>query len=617
MDMRVWKKAWALLDSREKRTAWIVLSIVIISAISSALMIGSVLPFLSVLADTGRIHTVPALAAVYERFEFSSDYSFLIGLGSAMLGMIVIASLMQILKTWYVARFAMLRIHSISQRLMESYLRQPYEFFLNRHSGDMGTRILAETQQLVMHFLRPAAEAIAAVFTISAILILLVWAEPIVTLLAFSIIGVVYIIIFWICRRGLKRLGRERVETNNARFRITSEVLGGIKEIKLLGREASYLEQFSSHSRTMVAAMTTIEVVSLMPKFALEAISFCGIILLCLMFIDPQDLASGEALSGVLPVLGLFAFAGQRLMPELQKLYQALTIIQAGAAAVETVHDDLINRAGGSALPRSMPTGIGLKNRLVLEDVSYHYPGTAQAGVNEVGLEIGVGERIGIVGGTGAGKTTLADLILGLLLHKTGCILVDDVPITQSNLREWQQSVGYVPQHIFLTDASIAENIALGAPREEIDLSRVKDAAEISQLDEFIRSELPDGYSTIVGERGVRLSGGQRQRIGIARALYHDADLIVFDEATSALDNLTEREVMTAIEALPNEKTVIIIAHRLSTVQSCDRIVVLEMGRVVGFDCWSVLMDNNPAFQLIARANETKRFAESSNISEE
>lgn len=614
MEIETWKKAWALLDAREKRSAWLVLSIVILSAISSALMIGSVLPFLSVLADPGRIQTVPALAAAYETFDFDSEYSFLVGLGLATLVMIVLTSIMQILKTWCVARFSMMRIHSISHRLMEAYLRQPYEFFLNRHSGQMGTQILAETQQLVMQFLRPAAEAIAAVFTITAILGLLLLVEPAVTLLAFSVVGSVYIIIFWMCRRALKRLGRERLETNSARFRITHEVLGGIKDIKLLGREGTYLARFASPSRTMAAAMATIEVVSLIPKFALEAIAYVGIILLCLLLIDPQGLTSNVVLGGLLPLLGLFAFAGQRLMPELQKLYQSLTKIQAGTAAVDALHDDLINLLGDGPLPRSIPVGIGLKNLLELEDVSYRYPDAVHAGVDNVELEIGVGERIGIVGGTGAGKTTLADLILGLLLPKAGRILVDGVPITMSNLRAWQQSVGYVPQDIFLTDSSVTENIALGTPLDEIDQSRVEDAARIAQLDEFIQSELPDGYSTVVGERGVRLSGGQRQRIGIARALYHEADLIVFDEATSALDNLTEREVMSAIEALPDEKTVVMIAHRLSTVQRCDRIVVMEHGHVVGCGSWDELMASNLAFQRIAQTNESKKSADNLEI---
>jgi len=287
------------------------------------------------------------------------------------------------------------------------------------------------------------------------------------------------------------------------------------------------------------------------------------------------------------------------MMPELGKLYQSATAIQSGIAAVDTVYADLI---GDSApIPREMPAPLGLKQALELTGVSYRYPNAEQAGVTDISLTIRPGEKIGIVGSTGAGKTTLADIVLGLLRPQSGQLVADGIPVTDSNLQAWQQTVGYVPQEIFLTDANVAENIALGIPPDQIDMDRVTRAARIARVDAFICEDLPMGYDTTVGERGVRLSGGQRQRIGIARALYHDADLIVFDEATSALDNLTEAEVMAAIDALPGDKTVLMIAHRLSTVKRCDRIVVMERGRVVGCDVWSALIVSNPAFQRIAK----------------
>tara|TARA_B110000879_G_scaffold152527_1_gene197452 strand:- start:210 stop:1178 length:969 start_codon:yes stop_codon:yes gene_type:complete len=319
---------------------------------------------------------------------------------------------------------------------------------------------------------------------------------------------------------------------------------------------------------------------------------------------DPQNLTSGAGLESILPILGLFAFAGQRLMPELSKLYQSLAQIQAGSAAVDILYCDLMLQEDVTELPKTQPVGLGLRQQLNLEAVSYHYPDAGHAGVNEITLTIAAGEKIGIVGGTGAGKTTLADLVLGLLNPANGRLLIDGVPVTQNNLCAWQQSVGYVPQDIFLTDASLSENIALGVPLKDINQARVVEAAQIAQIDQFITSDLPEGYDTKIGERGVRLSGGQRQRIGVARALYHDAELIVFDEATSALDNLTEREVMSAIDALPDEKTVLMIAHRLSTLQGCDRIVVMEGGLVVGFDTWDALITENSAFQRIAEPSK-------------
>lgn len=291
-------------------------------------------------------------------------------------------------------------------------------------------------------------------------------------------------------------------------------------------------------------------------------------------------------------------------MPELSKLYQSLARIQAGLAAVDAVYEDLVLRRSAAKLPRTPAKGLGLRRSLHLDGVSYSYPNSEQAGVRDVSLTIRAGEKIGIVGSTGAGKTTLADVILGLLEPGHGKLVVDGTDITPENLRAWMQSVGYAPQDIFLTDASVAENIALGVAPEEIDDKRIRKAARIARIDRFVEEELPEAYQTHIGERGVRLSGGQRQRIGIARSMYHDADLLVFDEATSALDNLTEAEVVDAIDALPGDKTVVMIAHRLSTVKRCDRIVVLEKGRVVGCDSWAALMAGNTEFQRIARLGE-------------
>jgi ABC-type bacteriocin/lantibiotic exporter with double-glycine peptidase domain len=604
IDLSTWKKAWALLETRERRNAWIVLAIIIAGGLSSALMVGSVLPFLSVLAQPRNIETIHALNWAYNTFGFTSDYAFLVALGLTSLVVIVIASAIQLLKTWAVARFAMMRIHSLSSRLMASYLQQPYEFFLNRHSGDMGTRILSETQQLVGQFLQPAAEAVSSIFTIIAIIALLLWAEPLVAVLSLAVLGGVYSLTYWLSRRSLKRLGAERTQANSARFRVANEALGGIKDLKLLGRERDYLARFDEPSYKMARAVTIAQFISVMPKFVLEAIAFGGIILLCLILMEPQNLTSDAGLESILPILGLFAFAGQRLMPELSKLYQSLAQIQVSSATVDIIYRDLILQEDVAELPKTQPVGLGMRQQLNLEAVSYHYPDASHAGVREITLTIAAGEKIGIVGSTGAGKTTLADLILGLLNPSTGRLVIDGVPVTKNNLRAWQQSVGYVPQDIFLTDASLSENIALGVPPKDIDHARVVEAAQIAQIDQFITSDLAEGYETSIGERGVRLSGGQRQRIGIARALYHDADLIVFDEATSALDNLTEREVMSAIDALPDEKTVLMIAHRLSTVKGCDRIVVMEGGRIVGFDTWDALIAENFAFQRITEPSK-------------
>jgi ABC-type bacteriocin/lantibiotic exporter with double-glycine peptidase domain len=594
-------KAWALLDMQERRNAFKVLSVMILGAFASAVMVGSVFPFLSVLANPELIRENYLLAWAHTVGGFNSDYGFLIGLGFGAMAIILLSNLLLILQTWAVARYTQMRVHSISRRLLAHYLAQPYDFFLGRHSGDMSTNILSETQQVVGQFLRPIADLISATLTVLAVLVMLLTVDPVVTSIVVGAFVGIYGGIMMVARRYVRRMGQQRALANQNRFRIAGEALGGIKDIKLLGREAAYLDRFSVPSFDMARAEIGVSVLSQAPRYAIQIIAFGGIILLCILLLEPAGLEGREALGGILPLVGLLAFAGQRLMPEMQKLYQSLTMMTSGAAALHRVYNDLF--AGNVArLDRNQPHPMGLRDKLTLASVTYSYPEAEGTGLSEVGLIIRAGERIGVVGASGAGKTTLADVILGLLRPQSGTMCADGQEITHENLRAWQQTVGYVPQDIFLTDASLSENIALGLQPDEIDEAKVEHAARTAQLHDFVMTQLPDGYATRIGERGVRLSGGQRQRIGIARALYHDADLIVFDEATSALDNLTEREVMESIEALPGEKTILMIAHRLSTVSVCDRIALMEGGNVADVGNWNELMERNEAFRALTNA---------------
>jgi ABC-type multidrug transport system fused ATPase/permease subunit len=493
-----------------------------------------------------------------------------------------------------------LQAHSISRRLLAAYLRQPYEFFLDHHSGDMAKEILVEANQVVQLMFRPAFELIAAILTVLAIVGLLLWIDPKMAVLAFLLVGFIYAVSYGAGGAFIKRAGHRRAGANAQRFRIANEALTGIKDIKLIGRERNYVERFTLSSLVMARAQMAESVITQLPQYVVQAFTFSGIILFCMLLIEPASVDRGESLREMVPTLGVFAFAGQRLMPEFSKVYQMMTRVQYGAAALEGVSRDLKRAEATSPLPIHPPTAMGLKQEISLSSVSYRYPNAATAGLDNVELSIRRGEKVGIVGSTGAGKTTLVDIILGLLTPQHGALVVDATPITLVNQRAWQQSVGYVPQDIFLSDATLTENIALGVPPEEVDQARVERSAIMAQLHEFISNELPQGYATEIGERGIRLSGGQRQRVGIARALYHDADLIVFDEATSALDTLTEREVITSIEALPGDKTILMIAHRLSTVRICDRIIVLDSGRVVGSGSWDELSAGNPYFQRLS-----------------
>lgn len=597
------KMAWELLDRRERRNAFVLLMVVIIAGLSAAAMVGSILPFLTVLADPSLIEGGGLYSQIYEVLGFTSTYQYLIALGAASLSIIVVSNLLQILRAYVSFRFALGRFHSISCRLIEGYLAQQYEFFLHHHSSELSQRVLDESSQVIGNIVTPLINLAAAVFTVSAVVMLLLAVEPILTISAFGVLGCVYGLVIWFSRRYVRRIGVRRFRANTERYRIAVETFGGVKDIKLLGREVRYYRRFQTASSQLVSMDIQSNVISEAPHYVMQMITYGIIIALCLILLDPVQLEEGNSLAGVLPVLGFFALAGQRLMPELQRAFASMTRMQYGLVVLEQVHADLQRMRSVGGLQYEEVPAFKLTDNLRFSSVSYSYPNAEGAGLHDVSFEISRGEKIGIVGTTGAGKTTLADVALGLLRPSSGQFIVDGTLVNDDNIRSWQRSVGYVPQDIFLVDASIRENIALGLQSEDIDDAQICKAACMAQIDDFVRNDLPEGYDTTVGERGVRLSGGQKQRIGIARALYHDADLIVFDEATSALDNLTERDVMEAIDALPGNVTVLMIAHRLTTVQRCDRILVLDKGQVVGFDTWDGLMAENAAFRKIAAVN--------------
>lgn len=600
-----WLRGWSLLDPRERRVAWLVLAIVIAAAVTAAAMVGSILPFLTVLSNPSKIQTVPQLAWVYDRFGFTGTYPFLMALGIATIAMIVIANGMQMLRTYAVARFTMMRMHSLSYRLLSLYLGQPYEFFLAGHTGDMSAKILNESTQVVQNFLRPAAEVISAAITLAMILVVVIWVDPVIAISAIVALGSVFAAIFVLNSQKLTVMGKDRNVANKDRYRVAGEALDGIKDIKLLGGEQVFMNRFMRHSLKMAWSNIGKNVATQVPPYLIQTVVFAGVIVLCLLMLESGAADPAEVMADLIPTLGVMALAAQRLMPELSRLFSNAGLLRFGQAAVDAVYDDLVDRQLAQSLTaENSQEALPLQKTLAMENISYRYPNADRAGLDGISLTIRAGERIGVVGTSGAGKTTLADVMLGLLQPQSGEILVDGTLVTEDLLPAWRRTVGYVPQDIYLMDASVSENIAFGTASGRIDQAQVEAAARLAQLDAFVQSDLPQGYDTPIGERGLRLSGGQRQRIGIARALYRDAGLIVFDEATSALDNVTEQGVMASMDALPGDKTLVMVAHRLTTVRNCDRILVLDQGRVAGFDTWEQLEASNPVFQTLIRQGQ-------------
>lgn len=595
----MYRKLFSLLDRRERRQFYVVCAMILVMGLFDMAGVAVILPFLRVVTDPSIIESSTRLSAIYDWFAPSSMQNFLVFLGGIVLAVLLLSLVVKVVTMYAVARFSQMRKYHLSSRLLEGYLRQPYVWFLERHSSQLTKTVMQEVDRVVGSAMVPAMRIIAQMTTVSFMLLLLLLIEPKVAISVGIVLAGLYILIFGTVRKTLSRVGETLVEVNSQRFRVISEVIGGVKEVKLAGIERNYMKRFRKptliHAKTLMIEQLAVE----MPRYLLEALLFGGMVIIVLVLL----ISNNGSITDVIPVLGLFAVAGLRMLPAVQLVYHSLSAMRVGRAVLDIVHRDLhlLGKSGSDLPEEDGRKPLKLTDMLELVDVKYAYPNMERAAIEGMNMTIAANTTVGIVGGTGAGKTTTVDVILGLLTPDGGRMTADGVEINRSNIRAWQDNVGYVPQQIFLTDDTVAANIAFGVPEEKRDQAKIERAAKIASLHDFVLSELPDGYSTWVGERGVRLSGGQRQRIGIARALYHDPDILILDEATSALDNITERAVMDAVSNLGHAKTIIMIAHRLTTVQDCDTIFLLENGCVSASGTYEELVEKNTVFRSMAK----------------
>ncbi len=588
----------ALLTAHERRRAIQVFVLMLLMALVEALGIVSIMPFVAVLANAEIVTKNYYLSAVYNYFGFTNPDIFLIFLGLGTLSVFLTGLVLKAATVYASLRYTNMRTHSLTCRLLAAYLRQPYAFFLGRNTADLGKTVLSEVGRVTNGVLLPMLRVLSGMVVAITILFMLVWIEPFLSLAVAVVLGGAFAIVYLSTRRLLHVIGKERVKANELRFVLANEALNGVKELRLMGRVDAYLARFWRPSERYARHQATSKTIGELPQFGIQAIVFGGA-LFSVLFLTAQRGGLDEAL----PYISLYALAGYRLMPAFQVVFNNLTRIRFALPTLELLHNDLTDKEDQALLDgEQRDVSQRLNGTIRLNGVTYQYPGMERSAVRDLNLEISRGTSVAFVGSTGAGKSTVVDLILGLLQPTQGQIVVDDQQLRGASLRNWQMNIGYVPQATYLADDSVAANIAFGIPYKKIDKSAVERAARAAQIHEFVVADLADGYDTIVGERGIRLSGGQRQRLAIARALYHDPEVVVFDEATSALDNATEAVVMEAIEALRGAKTVIIIAHRFSTIEQCDHIFLLKDGELLADGTYGGLLESSAHFKKLVRA---------------
>lgn len=571
--MNTARNLWSILDASQRRGAMALGLAMVIGMLLETLSVGAVIPALSFLSTSADGGHAPWIARALKYLGNPSEPELIAGGLFALLGIYTIKNLFLVGLAWQQSTFLASLLEKTSDRLFGIYMSQPWTFHLQRNSAQL---IRNNTTEITM-FVNGCSNALlmcTELLVCAGLAAMLIYLEPIAAIVVGIVVGVATYALQSVTSHRISRWAKTRQQYEKKRIQDLQQGLGGAKDVKLLGREDEFLAEYRHATRHVAHAYQRQNFTQSLPRLWYELLATTGLVMLGLALL-------GQGVSGraMIPRLGLFAAAAFRLLPSLNRIIASWQSVQFMAPVAATLSDELSLR--GIALDRATRECAPFQNSISLRGVSFIYPNARSPAISDVSLSIAKGSSVGIIGGSGAGKSTLVDVLLGLLTPDTGIVAVDGVDI-QSHLREWQNNLGYVPQSIFLTDDTIRRNVAFGVPEKEIDDEAVGRALQAAQMDRFVAS-LPSGVHTLVGERGVRLSGGQRQRIGIARALYIDPPILVLDEATSSLDINTETDVMSAVNQLHGEKTLIIVAHRLSTVANCDQLIRLENGRVVEF----------------------------------
>jgi len=550
-------------------------------ALVDSIGVASIMPFIALISDPQLIETNSILNKLFIFYNFTNKNDFFIFCGLGIIFLLFISAVIRAYTSYAINQFSMMREFSISTKLLRIYLAQPYSFFLSHHSADLIKVLISDVSLVINNGLLQMLHLISQFIIVFFMFLVLLYVDIKLTLLSLILLISLFFVTFLFIKKSIIAVGFKSHTSNEARFKLLTEIFGGIKELKVDGLERSYADKFLLPAKEFAKSQSLIFSIKQTPRFFLEAIIFGSVVVLILWL-----MSSKSNFMSILPQITLFSLACYRIMPALQQIFSSFAGLKHSLHALDRISVDFnlnyplkLNSRINKNIKKTRDT-LKIKQNIIINNIYFSDPGASRFIFSNLSLTIPYKKTTGIIGRSGSGKTTIADLILGLLQPHSGEILINGHSIDSENIEKWQNSIGYVPQQIFLADDTLERNIAFGLNDNLIDRTRIEKAAKLSNLYEFIVNELPEGFQTKLGERGVRLSGGQKQRVGIARALYKNPQILILDEATSALDSYTEQAVMDAVKNLNHKITILIIAHRITTIKNCDLIYVFEKGKI-------------------------------------
>jgi ATP-binding cassette subfamily C protein len=590
------KKTFYVLPKGDPVKMGFLFLMMMLAALLEVAGIGMIPAFVAMVADPEAVFAYDPIQPLLNYLSITTQQQLLIWGSGLLIGVFILKSAYVIMYNFIEARFIYDRRYYVSKELMSGYMQAPYTFHLMHNWAELLINVVNEinvfSNIIVTNILKITREGVMAI----SILAFLFTMEPLITLLVLTLAGIGSGSFIILTQKKVKEYGAEELDRRRKMIQAVNQGLGGIKSARVLNREEEFINRYSTEARNSTRLLAFVKFIQQIPKPIVETMAVIG-----MMAISGIMVWQGRPMSAIIPTLTLFAMALVRLMPSVQQLSSMYTNLQYNMVSIDPIYDHMkaLERYRKEfSADRSSGKILTLEQSILVKDVSFKYPNSDDLALDHISVEIPRGSAVAFVGESGAGKTTIVDLLLGLVEPLHGTITVDGKDI-QRYLSAWQTSVGYIPQTIYLADESLRQNIAFGIPEGQIDDEKVMEAIRLSQLESLLRT-LPKGLDTILGENGTRLSGGQRQRVGIARALYHNPDVLVMDEATSALDNITEKEISKAIDDLKGERTVIMIAHRLTTVQNCDQLYLMKDGRITDSGTYDELIEKSPEFKRMA-----------------